>query len=449
MSTHTIDSLQLVRQLWSDAQEEMHRKPRHSLQNSRIAAERICKNICIEYADEHPDDLKWQIDFEDAGLGKMTGMLYKAKIIPRIISTNLFTIQHFGNMGAHDIGSESAHLQTQYIESCLSALTSVILWYFEAYAREDQSDMITELKGQQRHNDFHEIFARTQETAHELEQILLGSIHQVQGMRMLAERYLERMPQGHTHPLTQELGYSKKKNLFHLDEGDEVDGFEIDQIGNLTGIGDLENRSPEFWREINMALSLTTPFEITKTLIADSEWVYYTSASQFIYIMPWESYKKSQHCYSDALLELEFFTRGQPLENPDRNYFWTQPYGDQYGLGLMVTIAAPVDDGDRFLGTVALDLSFDLFNRHLRLNEQSDGTLILVNEHHQVLGHPTKVDSKDEAISYLWDVETCVQTDHATMLSELEPGNSIRVGGRSIFYVPIDHTEWRLYCIES
>ena len=115
----------------------------------------------------------------------------------------------------------------------------------------------------------------------------------------------------------------------------------------------------------------------------------------------------------------------------------------------MVTIAAPVDDGDRFLGTVALDLSFDLFNRHLRLNEQSDGTLILVNEHHQVLGHPTKVDSKDEAISYIWDVETCVQTDHATMLSELEPGNSIRVGGRSIFYVPIDHTEWRLYCIES
>ena len=163
---------------------------------------------------------------------------------------------------------------------------------FEAYAREDQSDMITELKGQQRHNDFHEIFARTQETAHELEQILLGSIHQVQGMRMLAERYLERMPQGHTHPLTEELGYSKKKNLFHLDDGDEADGFEIEHIGNLTGIGDLENRSPEFWREINMALSLTTPFEITKTLIADSEWVYYTSASQFIYIMPWESYKK-------------------------------------------------------------------------------------------------------------------------------------------------------------
>ena len=125
MSAHTIDSLQLVRQLWSDAQEEMHRKPRHSLQNSRIAAERICKNICIEYANEHPEDVKWQIDFEDAGLGKMTGMLYKAKIIPRIISTNLCTIQHFGNMGAHDIGSESAHLQTQYIESCLSALTSV------------------------------------------------------------------------------------------------------------------------------------------------------------------------------------------------------------------------------------------------------------------------------------------------------------------------------------
>ncbi len=81
--------------------------------------------------------------------------------------------------------------------------------------------------------------------------------------------------------------------------------------------------------------------------------------------------------------------------------------------------------------------------------KQLDGTLILVNEHHQVLGHPTKVDSKDAAIVHLWDVEICIQVSHAPMLTELEPGNSIRIAGRSVFYIPVDHTEWRLYCIES
>ena len=54
----------MLRQLWNDVQEEMHRKHRHSLQNARIAAERICKNLCIKYALEHKDDAKWQVDFE-------------------------------------------------------------------------------------------------------------------------------------------------------------------------------------------------------------------------------------------------------------------------------------------------------------------------------------------------------------------------------------------------
>ncbi len=448
MTSHSTASFQLVRQLWTDAQEELHRKPRHSLQNARIAAERICKNICIEYANQNSDP-KWNIDFEEAGLGKMTGMLYKAKIIPRIISTNLFTIQHFGNMGAHDIGSESAHLQTQYIESCLSALTSVILWYFEAYAQDDHSDLLTELKEQQRNSNFNEIFARTQETAHELEQILLGSIHQVQGMRIQAERHLQRAPKDFTHPLTEELQFNKKKNLFHLDNGDESDGFEIEQIGNLTGIGSLEDRTPEFWQEVNMALSLTTAFEISKVLIEDSEWVYYTSAERFIYIMPWQSYKRGEHCYSDTLLTLEFFTKGTVENNPSRAYFWTQPYRDEYGLGLMVTIAAPIDFQERFLGTVALDLSFDLFNKHLRMNEQSGFTFVLVNEYHQVLGHPNKIDKDDKSISLIWDIESCVKESHREQLDQLEAGMSMQASGKNIFYVPVDHTKWRLYCIEE
>lgn len=454
MTVHTSDSLNYLKQLWSDAQQDLHRKPRNALQNARVAAERICKNLCLDQRDRNPDERIWKEDFESMMLGKMINKLYNSKAIPRIINTNLTTIQHFGNMGAHDMGAEHIHLQAQYIESCLSALTSVILWYFDNFGREEHRNLVAELKLQQKSSDFQELFSCTQETAHELEQIILGSINQVRSMQLLATRYLQRTSQEDRHPLCDALEDSRRrKNLYHMDNGDEIEHYEIEDddgaslIGNLTGEGSVDDRSPEFWREVSMALSLTPSFEIAKRLIPDSKWVYYTSARRFIYIMPWESHKRGAHCYSNNLLTLSFFTDGLPENNPERAFFWTPPYRDEYGLGLMVTVAAPVDDDEHFLGTVAIDLSLELFNRHLRSNELSDATLILVNEHHHVLGHPNRIHTSDSQISNLWDVENLINSDHKEFLDELQPCHSILLGQREIFYVPVANTNWRLYCV--
>jgi GAF domain-containing protein/HAMP domain-containing protein len=51
-----------------------------------------------------------------------------------------------------------------------------------------------------------------------------------------------------------------------------------------------------------------------------------------------------------------YFTVASPLFNPKRVPRWTIPYVDAAGGGLVVTVAAPVYDGDDFIGVVAADM---------------------------------------------------------------------------------------------
>jgi len=51
-----------------------------------------------------------------------------------------------------------------------------------------------------------------------------------------------------------------------------------------------------------------------------------------------------------------YFSITAPLFNPQRLPRWTIPYADATGGGLVVTVAAPVYDGDQFTGIVAADM---------------------------------------------------------------------------------------------
>ena len=65
---------------------------------------------------------------------------------------------------------------------------------------------------------------------------------------------------------------------------------------------------------------------------------------------------------SKEILSHKFYTLGTPEQNVNREKFWTYVYVDEYGKGLITTCAAPVYDNDRFLGTVAVDLTIDFLN---------------------------------------------------------------------------------------
>ena len=172
-----------------------------------------------------------------------------------------------------------------------------------------------------------------------------------------------------------------------------------DTVGNLTGNGSPNWRSAEWEREIDIALSLNPLFRGALTEIPNAVWVYYTSAREFINICPWVS--DAEFHYTPDLLEHEFYVDGLPDRNPERELFWTKAYIDLYGKGMMVTVAAPVDDDKgTFRGTVALDLTLDVLSDFSRsiLGSDQPGTTVLVNASGQLLAHPSLVASSDKTV---------------------------------------------------
>lgn len=423
--------------------------PLVSLGQARIAAEAIAKQIYIAELErqENHSALRHKDNIANMMLGTLIQKLHKHQMVPRWVLTTLGTIQHFGNLGSHDVEGSSQTISSDRIIPCLTALSSLSEWFSEVYLDEALQLQIKSMENKQ--NAFIEQLEQIdhlETTAESLQLTIQSSLQQVRSMQLYAANWLKRSSKEFVHPLREEIEYSKKKNLYHLDNGEDVEGFEMEEIGNLTGLGKPDDKDEGFWNEINMALSLSSPMQIAQELIPKLVWVYYTSKREFIYIAPWRSHRTK--CYSDILLELEFFTGGLPERNPNRSLFWTSPYKDAYGAGLMVSLAAPIDNGNEFLGTIAIDLGLDLLCEHLRLHTPSKGFHLLVNDKGEVLGHPYRVSAHDDAIQSMTDLLN-ISTEHTQELLSLpteEPYSLIiEEKEHTVYSHPVAQTNWTLF----
>jgi nitrate/nitrite-specific signal transduction histidine kinase len=105
-----------------------------------------------------------------------------------------------------------------------------------------------------------------------------------------------------------------------------------------------------------------------------------------------------------------FFTTAAPAANPERNAVWTRPYVDHMGLGPIVTAAAPVYDGDEFLGIMGVDISLTQLIQRLNTLNPTPGSYALL-----VDGESALVAAPPLAVADLLDTETA-----QTMLAELD-----------------------------
>lgn len=436
-----------IQQAFNIIQINRESAPSVSLNQARIATEAICKQIYISELERRNEDIE-RVKVDKMMLGALVRKLHDAQMVPRWVITTLGTIQHFGNLGSHDTGENITHISAERIIPCLSALSSLTTWFSEVYLDDSIQLQIKtlELKQSAILADLHAI-DQLEDTVYSLERILLSSIQHIKGMQIYGQNWLRRK-QYHTnpHPLREELQFSSKKGIYHLDNGEDVDGFELEQIGNLTGKNALDDRDEEFWTDIDMALSLTSHMEIAQHQIPRLIWVYYTSKHEFLYIAPWRSHRKKR--YSDILLTLEFYTGGLPQSNPERVLFWTSPYVDAYGEGLMVSLAAPIYDEDNFLGTIALDLGLDLLCDHLRLNTPPNGFYLLLNNKGEVLGHPYRISSRDPKIYHATEFFG-ISTEEAQRLFSATKEDKVAMSIGDISYTiygqDVAQTNWKLY----
>jgi hypothetical protein len=215
-------------------------------------------------------------------------------------------------------------------------------------------------------------------------------------MQIKAEMFfLEKNEDGHESSLLKALYRTESDpDYFSLDHIPSP--YQKKHVGNLTGQGTILD---DVKNEMEMSLSLNSVFQAAKKNIPNSQWIYYTSKNNFINIYPWVS--SSDFKFTEYLYSKPFYTMGLPENNPDKSRFWTEAYVDEYGAGKMVTAARPVYNGDTFLGTVAIDVTFDELMSYVD-QFHSDGTLMIINKERQLIAHPTLASSNNE-INFLKD----------------------------------------------
>ncbi|MBN1218896.1 MAG: PAS domain S-box protein [Anaerolineae bacterium] len=277
---------------------------------------------------------------------------------------------------------------------------------------------------------------RHQEALLGLEAEMKSALNTVEGLRAAAQAYYTN-PGAEPSPYYGMLAPRPNKGGYAMERIQPP--FSQDQLANLTGLGELERDDASFRREIEMALSLTPMFGWAKQIHPAATWVYYTSARDFISMYPWVS--ADDFFFNPDFYEHGFFKDGRPENNPNRESFITEVYKDEAGQGLMVTLAAPVYEGDTFRGTVALDFTLSWLNRFFAQPEYTEEKAFIINDRDQVVALSTT--PPKEGILGMADVLPELKQDTATLLN-LASGQVHTLGqGRYYAFVqPIQHTPW-------
>lgn len=273
---------------------------------------------------------------------------------------------------------------------------------------------------------------------------LLGNLRsQVRTLQLSAEADLASRArhQVQSAPLAfDELSDNLEGNFFHLDDFRPL--LTEEMVGNLTGTGRIQQRSPEFYRELHMALDLNHRFHAITENFTDLSWVYYLSKNNFINIYPWVP--AADFRYDPRLKEQAFYQLGLPAQNPARQIFWTKVYLDEYGKGLMTTCSAPVYDGKRFLGIVAIDLPIDFFCSLVRDFEADNGSMMLINKEQQVLAHPTLINTASTATLTLQETLPDKLQQAGTDLQSLPAWEVSKVDSWSVLRAPLKNAPWQV-----
>ena len=171
-------------------------------------------------------------------------------------------------------------------------------------------------------------------------------------------------------------------------------GLTKNDVGNLTGLGGLRGRDPEFFAEIEVALSLRTVFRATLTQLPDAAWCYYVSAKRFEHVYPWQL--STAFSYEDKDLEQEYFKMGTPELNPSRAPYVTNIYEDDSGKGLMITIGRPIYSKNNFMGVVALDFTLGFMDGILAEFPKEFGKAYLIDSDKRVIAYSARANPTDE-----------------------------------------------------
>lgn len=226
----------------------------------------------------------------------------------------------------------------------------------------------------------------------------------------------------------------------------------------LIGRGEVPASNSDKGREVEMGLLLGRLFIAARKHLPDATLIYYVSVRDFLVNHPSDSVAEALEYFTPAdigmtaiFAEQDFFTLATPARNSARQSFWTPPYLDMAGQGLMCTAGAPVYANDgRFLGVIAIDLTLAQFSTILRQEGKGIGGLALVDAQLRLLGHPVAITAKDAVLRTLPEL-LADHVQEAAMAATIDMAATgfIERDGWLFRSLPVNGAPWRLvYYVE-
>ncbi|WP_035052041.1 sensor domain-containing diguanylate cyclase [Andreprevotia chitinilytica] len=276
--------------------------------------------------------------------------------------------------------------------------------------------------------------------------------YQVRSQREAAEALLDSQHALPSSPLFAYIRDSTDGKSFSLEDvPPDVQG---NLIGNVFGVGHIAELDASARRELNMALWLFPLHRAALKTSPELTWLYYGSARKMFIVSPWASQRTmldqtgapDMASLVNKAEQMEFMQLGTPALNPGRHDYWTPPYDDPAGKGMMITHGAPVYEGKNFRGVMAADLSLDFLKRYVQTDRLPGGRIYIVRNPLTSSGNIlagtyytlTRGGKPETLANHLHlpaqEIETAIAN----------PGEFHKLGTRYILALPVREADWTL-----
>lgn len=221
-------------------------------------------------------------------------------------------------------------------------------------------------------------------------------LQNLRAMQLTAERFLIGRSRGSENPISRLRpvpGREAYESVLPASVGDPR------YIGRITGVGPIPELDDPVAREMAMVIGMNPIMRALRERDSAVPWIQYASARRFMFIFP-QAGAETFH-FEASLLERDYFARATPAANPDRRHFWSGPYEDAVGLGRIVTVSQPIDDGDVFLGSLSIDVLVVRLGERLSSIPITGADVSLLGEDEALIARVS--DDEDDAAEHLRD----------------------------------------------
>ncbi|EXJ14830.1 PP2C family protein-serine/threonine phosphatase [Imhoffiella purpurea] len=313
------------------------------------------------------------------------------------------------------------------------ALLIVLTLFFAYLLHRNLQEEIGLIKGDvARHGQFFEFVLRASADQLETFRMSTSSTDQEQSPAT-AEAILDRPPGAW-------LREDAERGIFHLDALPNRDS-----AGNLIGLGSLHGRDAQFYDDLDTALRLNGEWSSLIFTLPNAAEARFVTVDSFQAILPWRP--SIELTFDPEIYDSPVWTMGQPATNPDRQKYWAPVYFAGPERGLLAPVAAPVHDGERFVGILSIDVSIDYLNRINADFNYPLGITLLVDQRRQVLTHP-ELFAKPLQVDRTQDLAQALPPELASeteRLLRLPPGTPTHLNGYLVIRYGLVSAPWSLF----